>query len=90
MTRSMPVLLPALTWSLWPRRRYSPASPATSHTTMSVSFDPEASSAPLRLNRSADTCLRCPLKVARHSPLSRSHRRICTAARGQQEVKKCN
>ena len=77
------------TWSLWPLRRYSPASPATSHTTTSVSLDPEASRAPLRLKRSADTCLRCPLKVAVHSPLARSHRRTCPQGGGGQRSCVC-
>lgn len=65
-----------------PRRRYSPASAATSHTTTSVSLDPLASSAPEREKRSADTSLRWPLKVAASSPESRSHSRIWGRQRG--------
>lgn len=77
----VPAPPPPRTCPLCPRRRYSPASPATSHTTTSVSLEPEASRAPPRLKRSADTSLRWPLKVAAHSPLSRSHSRTCGGAR---------
>lgn len=70
----------SVTCPRWPLRRNRPASAPTSHTTTSVSLEPEASSAPPREKRSADTSLRWPDSVAVHSPLPRSHSRTVPSA----------
>ena len=79
-TRRPPVPPPgmkatAVTASLCPRRRYSPASATTSHTMMSVSNAPDARSVPSSLKDSAATDARCPSRATRIASESRSQRR---------------
>ena len=64
----------SVTASRWPRRRQTPASPTTSHTTTFVSCEPEASSVADALKCSAVTALLCPVSTVRSSPSERRHR----------------
>lgn len=57
---------------LLPHRK-APASFTTSHTMTSVSREPEASSKPSPLNRSADTAPLCPEYVLTASPVLAFH-----------------